>query len=228
MSWSATASALALDRLISNLFRSARDAGTPLATLRTRLRQWLEMQPPDHFLLIEPDEELRRIVATEMQQIVTFPVKSCGLQDSNLREIIEGAIPVALPSKANTVRKALPDGTELLTLQIRSVPSSLEEWLPAPQGALVGVASRWPDFLKLARTILIAAGVHADALVFRDARKPDWHRGLAQTVAVVCDSVVAAELPNGCRGILFSLLSDSSITELRRYQEFISRPLDSL
>src|SRR5260221_7808305 len=53
--------ALALDRLIANLFRSARNAGTPLASVRTRLRQWLELQPPDHFLLIEPDEELRRI-----------------------------------------------------------------------------------------------------------------------------------------------------------------------
>jgi GntR family transcriptional regulator len=93
---------------------------------------------------------------------------------------------------------------------------------------LVGVASRWPDFLKLARTILIAAGLHADSLVLRDARKPNWQRGLRQAAGVVCDSVIATELPKGCRGIVFSLLSESSIAELQRYQEFISRPLDSL
>jgi DNA-binding transcriptional regulator YhcF (GntR family) len=221
-------SALALDQLIANLFRSARKAGAPLSSVRARLRQWLELQPPDHFLLIESDEELRRIVAMEMQQAVTLPVKSCGLADAQARETIEGAIPVALPSKAKLVRKALPDGTELLTLQVRSVPSSLGEWLPAPRGTLVGVASRWPDFLKHARTILIAAGLDAEALVFRDARKPNWDRGLAQTAAVVCDSVVANELPKGCRRILFSLLSESSIVELRRYQEFVSQPLASL
>jgi hypothetical protein len=93
---------------------------------------------------------------------------------------------------------------------------------------LVGIASRWPDFLKLARTILIAAGLHPDSLVLRDARKPNWHRGLSQTAAVVCDSVIVTELPKGCRPILFSLLSESSIAELRRYQEFITLPLDSL
>jgi GntR family transcriptional regulator len=221
-------SALALDQLIANLFRSARKAGTPLSSVRARLRQWLEMQPPDHFLLIEPDEELRRIVTAEIQQAVTFPVESCGLTDAPLREAMEGAIPVALPSKARMVRKALPDGAELLALQVRSVPSSLMGWLPAPRGTLVGIASRWPDFLKHARTVLIAAGLDPDALVLRDARKPNWDRGLAQTAAVVCDSVIANEIPKACRRIVFSLLSESSIVELLRYQEFISQPLAPL
>jgi GntR family transcriptional regulator len=214
--------------LIANLFRSARQAGTPLSSVRRRLRQWLELQPPDHFLLVEPDEELRRIVAMEMQQAVPFPVRSCGLQDGQPREIIEGAIPVVLPSKARIVRKALLAGTELLTLQVRSVPSSLREWLPAPPGALVGIASRWPDFLKLAHTLLIAAGLHGDSLVVRDARKPNWQRGLGHTVAVVCDSVIATELPKGCRGILFSLLSESSIGRTAALSGvFISCPLNS-
>ena len=62
----APSSALALDQLIAKLFRSARKLGAPLSTVRSRLRQWLELQPPDHFLLIEPEEELRRIVAKEI------------------------------------------------------------------------------------------------------------------------------------------------------------------
>jgi hypothetical protein len=93
---------------------------------------------------------------------------------------------------------------------------------------LIGIASGWPDFLKLARTMLHAAGFHPDALIFRDARKANWQRGLKQTAAVVCDSVTATELPAGCRAIPFPLLSESSIEELRRYVEFIRRPLASL
>jgi DNA-binding transcriptional regulator YhcF (GntR family) len=220
------ASALALDQMIADLFRSARKQGVSLPVLRSRLRQWLEMQPPDHFLLVEPDEELRRIVAAEIQQEVNLPVQSRGLQDC--MTALEGSIPVALSNRLATVREALPDGTELLTLHFRSVVSSLGHWLPAPSGALVGIASRWPDFLKLARTMLNAAGFAPDALVFRDARKPNWRRGLKQTSAVLCDSVTAKELPPGCRAIPFSLLAESSLDELRRYVEFVRRPLESV
>jgi DNA-binding transcriptional regulator YhcF (GntR family) len=219
-------SALALDQLISKLFQSARGIGAPLSTVRSRLRQWLELQPPDHFLLIEPDEELRRILAAEIQQAVTFPVQSCDLHDCP--KTPDGAIPVALPNRTAAVREALPEGADVLTLQVRSVPTSLAGWLPAPPGTLIGIASGWPNFLKLAHTILNAAGFHPDTLVFRDARKANWQRGLQQTAAVVCDSVTATLLPKGCRAISFPLLSESSIAELRRYVEFITRPIESL
>ncbi len=215
--------ALALDQMITNLFRSARTLGVPLPGLRSRLRQWLALQPPDHFLLIEPDEELRRILAAEIARAVSFPVKSCGPQDC-LNEL-DGAIPVALPNRAATMRELLPAGTELLALQVRSVPASLAAWLPAPAGTLVGLASRSADFLKLARTVLNAAGFHSDSLVIRDAREANWQRGLKQTAAVICDSLIATELPAGCRAIPFSLLSEASIGELKRHEEFISKPL---
>jgi DNA-binding transcriptional regulator YhcF (GntR family) len=218
--------ALALDQMITNLFRSARTLGVPLPALRSRLRQWLALQPPDHFLLIEPDEELRRILAAEIAQAVLFPVKSCGPQDC-LNEL-DGAIPVALPNRASSVRELLPAKTELLALQVRSVPTSLAAWLPAPSGTLVGLASRSADFLKLARTVLNAAGFHSDSLVIRDGREPNWQRGLKQTAAVICDSLIASDLPAGCRAIPFPLLSEASIAELNRHEEFISQPLESL
>ncbi len=158
-------SALALDQLIARLFRSARELGAPLSTVRSRLRQWLELQPPDHFLFIEPEEELRRIVAAEIGRAVTFPVQSCGLQDCP--KTLDGAIVVVLPNRAVAVRQALAEGADLLTLHFRSVPTSLAGWLPAPSGALIGIASGWQDFLKLARTMLNAAGFHPDSLIFR-------------------------------------------------------------
>ncbi len=217
------ASSLALDHLIATLFRSARDAGTPLSAVRARLRQWLDLQPPDHFLLIEPDEDLRRILVSEIRSALAFSVQGCGLEDCPNRS--DGFIPVVLPNRATAVRQLLPEGIDILTLQVRSVPTSLSGWLPAPAEKLVGIASGWPGFLKVARTLLHAAGFPPDGLVFRDARKTNWQRGLEQTAAVVCDTVTAAMLPAACRAIPFPLLSDSSIGELHRYVEFIQNPL---
>lgn len=221
----ASSPSLTLDQMIAALFRSARELGLSLPALRLRLRQWLDLQPPDHFLLIEPDEELRRILAAEIARAVTFPARSCGLD--NCPKSADGAIAVALPNRIAAVRKLLPPGTDLLELQIRSVPTSLAGYLPAPSGALVGVASRWPEFLKVSRALLNAAGFHPDSLVFRDARESNWQRGLKQAAAVVCDLLTAAELPAGCRAIAFSLLSEASIAELQRYEEFIRHPLES-
>lgn len=218
--------ALALDEMIARLFRSAQKLGVSLPELRSRLRQWLELQPPDHFLLIEPDEELRQILSSEIAQAVAFPVKCCGTDDCP--KSAEGAIPVMLPNRETTVRRLLPSGTELVILQVRSVPASLIGYLPAPAGALVGIASRWLEFLKVARAVLTAAGFHPDGLVFRDAREANWHRGLKQTAAVVCDSLTASTLPAGCRAIPFPLLSEASIAELRRQEAFVRQPITSL
>ncbi len=218
---------MAIDQLIVNLFREVRKLGAPAGLVRERLRHWLDLQPPDHFLVIDPREEFRRIVVHEMQAALTLPVNGCGANPAEFLALLEGAIPVVLPRNAALVRKCLSPAADLITLSIRSVPASLAGWLPSRSGILVGIASGWPEFLKLARTMLLAAGFEKDALLFRDARRPNWHRGLQQTAAVVCDSATAAQLPNSCRAIVFPVLSDSSLRELQQYQEFVRNPLAS-
>jgi GntR family transcriptional regulator len=219
--------ALALDQLVGDLFRAARKLDIPMAAVRSRLRYWFDLRIPDHFLLIEPDEELRRILALEMQQALALPVESCGPNDAKLSKKFEGAIPVSLAGREKIVRQKLPEGAELLVLQARSVPSSLAGWLPAPAGVLLGVASRWPGFLKLAQTMLVAAGFDPDSLIFRDARKPNWRRGLKEAKAVVCDLATAADLPKTFLIMPFPLVSETSLDELKRYEQFIGATLAS-
>jgi DNA-binding transcriptional regulator YhcF (GntR family) len=221
-----------VDHLISDLFTSARGLGIPLASVHARLREKLKQPPPDHFLLIEPDEELRKIIAAEIQGAVDFPVKSSALEACKSAKALKGAIAVVLQSKAKLAAEALPSGAELITLQVRSVPESLAGWLPAPQNSLVAVASSWPGFLKLGRTMLLASGFHPDTLVFRNARKKNWQRGLGEMAAVVCDGVTAAsfigasltakDVRNPPRVVVFSLLSEASIRELQDYIQFLS------
>jgi hypothetical protein len=153
-------------------------------------------------------------------------VESAGLDVLRTPEVLSGAIVVALPSNSERVEKSLPKGTEFLTLKVRSVPMSLSQWMPARPELLIGVASRWPRFLKLARTMLIAAGFQSDALVIRDARKAGWQRSLNGTVAVVCDCVSAQQLPPTSRAITYPLLSDAAIADLKRLAGFVTGPLD--
>jgi len=215
-----------LDQLILDLFRSARVQGTSMQTLRARLLHWLELQPPDHFLLIEPDRELADIVSSEIGRQVHFSVRSCSIEECRDSELLRAAIPLALPSRAVSVRERLPNGADCLVLNVRSVTDSLASWKPLRTDVLVGIASRWPDFLKRARTMLVAAGFDPDAILVRDARKSGWQKGLRQCAGVVCDSLTATSLPDGCRAIPFPLLSESSIRELRSYEEFVRKPLD--
>jgi DNA-binding transcriptional regulator YhcF (GntR family) len=223
---SAGSAITALDRMVGELLHGARTLGIPLTIVRARLRHWLEVQPPDHFLLLEPDEELRRILIAEMSQAVSLPVKGCAPQGAEIAREFEGAIPVALAGKEKLARKVLPAGAELLVLRIRSVPTSLAGWLPAPSEILIGVASRWPRFLKLARTMLVAAGFSPDMLLFRDARRANWQRGLKEVKAVVCDSSTAVDLLKPLRAIAFTMISEASLEELRHYEEFACSPLE--
>ena len=210
-----------LDYHIAGFFRAARDLKLPAAEVRARVAEWLVAPPPDHLLLIDPDPELRRILLTEIRAATSFPVAEASLEECSDAKILAGAIPVCRPSKTVTVRALLPAGIELVTLQIRSATTWLSTWLPASQGHLIGVASRWPEFLTNARTMLVAAGMPPEALVFRDARQPRWRHGLDQVTAILCDAHTAAlsGFPAKPRRMVFPLLADAARVELARLSE---------
>ena len=208
-----------LDQHIAGFFRAVRELNMPAADVRHRVAQWLVSPPPDHFLVIEPDPEVREILLIEIQQLARMAVSGASLESCASPETLLAAIPLCRPSQANAVRALLPMGIELITLQIRSARAWLDSWLPSLKGGLIGVASRWPDFVEIARTVLEAAGVEADRLVLRDVTRPRWIRGLDQTAAIICDARTAAggKLPKGPRIFVFPFLADAARAELARF-----------
>lgn len=213
---------IAIDQMIADLAAKARKLGASDALLQTRLRRWLALEPPARWLVIEPDAELRRIVICEMEQALSLPVLGCGPDDCSTPGMLEGSMPAVLPSKAAAVRKLLPGGKELVTLQIHPVAPELQNYLqsyvPAHSSDLVGIASRWSEFQRIAQTMLVAAGFAPECLLVRDAAKPGWKRGLETAIAVVCDVAIEHELPQGSRAIAFRLLGEASLKDLR-YRE---------
>jgi DNA-binding transcriptional regulator YhcF (GntR family) len=217
---------LIVDWLIGELAARARSMGASDALLRARLLRWLSFEPPARWLVIEPDPELRRIVMLEMEENLALPVTGCDPAHCASPEMLERSIPVVLPSKAEAVRNALPAGTELTVLQVQAITpalqAKLQRYLPEHASDLVGIASRWQEFQRLASLMIMAAGLAQENLLVRDATRPGWKRGLEATTGVICDVVVAQELPKRCFPIVFRLLSESAFAELRALEAELS------
>src|SRR5713226_2442142 len=90
---------LGLDQLIANFFKMARAKGHPLREIQLRLQHWLMLQPPDHFLIIEPDPELRQILVTEIEEATKVHAVGADLDDCGNAEILTGAAPVTMYSQ---------------------------------------------------------------------------------------------------------------------------------
>ena len=212
----------AIDSLIGELMAKARKLGVAPAVVHARLRHWEKMEPPARWLVIEPDLDLRRIVITEMEQGLRLPVSGCAPDACGAADVLSGAMPVVLPSKAAAVRGLVPPGTELTVLEIHPVAPEmqayLQRYLPEHAADLVGIASRWLEFQRIAKTMLIAGGLAPASLLVRDATRPGWKRGLTETSAVVCDTVTEAELPKGCYAIVFRLLDAAALRKLREME----------
>ena len=215
----ATGASLELDRLISAFLTLARVEGHTLAEVQARLKHWLGLQPPDHFLVVEPDEPLREILVAEIAEATSFRALGCGYAECGDASMFAGAAVVALYSKADEVRRALPAGVEPMFLHARSVPESLAGERTPPPDALVSVVSRWPAFLEWARVFLVAAGVSPDALDLRDARTEDWQRGLRSSAYVITEALTARLLPRDVQTRVYRIVADSSLEELRGFVE---------
>ena len=219
---------LAVDQLIGDMAAKARKMGAAESLVRARLRRWLQNQPPSRWLVIEPDPELCAIVIHEMEFALALPVAGCTPEECNAPGILEGSMFVVLPSKAASVRKVLPVSSELTVLEVHPVApellARLQRYLPEHAGELIGIASRWKDFQRIARTMLIAAGLDPESLLVRDATQAGWRRGLDATAGVVCDSVTALELPAGVFPLRFTLLDEPTLAELRRSEQRVLPP----
>ena len=215
-----------VDQLIGELAARARSMGASDALLRARLLRWLSFEPPARWLVIEPDPELCRIVMLEMEENLALPVTGCEPAHCASPEMLEQSIPVVLPSKAEAVRKLLPAGAELTVLQVQAITPALQakllRYLPEHSSDLVGIASRWAQFQQLASIMIVAAGMAQENLLVRDATRPGWKLGLEATAGVICDVVVAQELPQRCFPLVFRLLSDASLSQLRAMETALS------
>lgn len=208
-----------LDQLIALLLQKARKLGFSLGEIQSRVKHWMELQPPDRFLVIEPDKELRKILVTEIEEATGFRVEGVSIEEKLNAKTLTGAACVALYDEAENVRKVLPPNTNVLLLRLRSIPESIQgKQKPVPD-ELIAVVSHCQEFLRMSRTVLVAAGIEPEALSLRDARKNNWQKGLRSCLFVITDAVTEKLMQDGLDVREFRIIADSSIEELKKFIE---------
>jgi GntR family transcriptional regulator len=210
---------LALDQLVERFFRNLREEGYSLGEIQEATRRSFSLQRPDHFLVLEPDPELREILVAEIATATKVKVKGVGPAELDGSRSLAGAAPLVLYGHRESFADKIEPTTDMLVIHSASVVESMRGQTRPPADALVAIVSRWPEFLKWARTMLVAAGLDADALSFRDARERGWEKGLRSASFVITDSLMAPRIPAGCQIKLFRVLAETSLNEIREYAE---------
>jgi DNA-binding transcriptional regulator YhcF (GntR family) len=208
---------IALDQVIARFFKNLREEGYSLTEIQTGVQRSFSMQRPDHFLLLEPDPELREILMAEVATATKVNVKGAGPAD--LEGVFAGAVPLVLYGHMEAFADRIQSKTDVLVLHSASVVERMRGQTRPSSESLVAIVSRWPEFLRWARTMLVAAGLDADALSFRDARERNWEKGLRSAAFVITDSLMAPRIPAGCEVKIFRVLAESSLKEIREYAE---------
>lgn len=206
---------LKLDQLIAEFFQTAQTLGFSVPEIQKHLQKWLAIQPPDRFLLVESDENLREILVEEIRQATDFPVETASFEDFEKSPPRENAFLVAMIDEMPKIRSVLPPEKTCLYLKARSISGSMTGEARPPADDLIALVSGWEKFLVWAKTVLVAADVESDSIIVRSTGTPDWQKGLKNAAMIICDSLTAEKLDGDLRARVFRIVSDDSLNELR-------------
>lgn len=206
---------IALHQFIGRFFRNLREEGYSLTEIEAGIQRSLSLQRPDHFLLLEPDPELRSILVAEIATATKAKVRGAGPDVDGTA----GAVPLVLYGHLEQFADEIKQHSDLLVLHSASIVESMSGETKPSRDSLVAIVSRWPEFLRWARTLLVAAGLDADALSIRDARERNWEKGLRSAAFVITDSLMAPRIPAGCDVKIYRVLAQSSLKEIRECEQ---------
>ena len=81
------------------------------------------MQRPDHFLLLEPDPELREILVAEISAATKVKVKGVGPEDVD--GALTGAVPLVLYGHMDEFADRIKPETDVLVLHSASIVETI-------------------------------------------------------------------------------------------------------
>lgn len=188
----------------------ARTHGYSLDDLRAALDRLAGGTEVHEWVVVDPDPELARIIAAELEEAIGQAVPFAGLDErprASLLLVSEG--------NAGAVAARWPDA-RLRRLRLKSVPE-LVAGIRRPQfPVLIGLVSQSPSILQWARTLLSALGFPPDQVLLRNRAEAGWSDGLRACAIVAADVVAARGFPaNGPQPMVFRVVPQESLDALR-------------
>ena len=166
-----------------------------------------------------------------MAQALTLPIDGCSPdQCADTHQAPTAPCPSSCPARPPPSANCSPPARNSSPSRSTPSPSSsrpyLTRYLPEHGKDLIGIASRWSEFQRIGRTMLIAAGLAPESLLVCDPTHPGWKRGLDATAGVVVDALTALELPATVFAMRFTLFDESSLAPLRAMETTLTGPDD--
>lgn len=199
-----------LELLISQFFRKAQQLGFTKPQIERSFNKFLSNPTPERIVVAEEDEYLRKIILTELQSLLNFPIFGVSPTELNYAE---NSIILAMPEKADELRGKFANN-QVIPLKINSALSEIQGNQKPQVNDLIGVVSGWEMFLRWAKTFLVAIGIEAECLIIRDAREKDFQKGLDSCVFTITDSATAGILPKTLNLRIFRLVSNETIEQI--------------
>jgi GntR family transcriptional regulator len=207
-------SKIELDQIIARFMREAKAHSFTSGEIQARLKNWFRVKPAKHFLVVECDEDLRKILVEEIG--AATGCQTSGMSFNDFLKTQTDAQVVAMTDETLRFNERLPPEKSCIFLRANSVSDSMTGSERPSSDDLIAVVSHWEKFLNLAKMFLLAAQIEPETLILRFAGEPDWKKGLSNVSLIICDSLTAKEFPADKRVRVFQLVADSSLDELRK------------
>lgn len=204
----------AIDAVVDEMLVAAAAHGFTAEQVYSEIGKRLSAKGTRAVCVIEPDEGLREIIIAEVAErlgAICIPVTNEDILNGNAANLLIAAMYDEKP-KLENIRA---DGRRFVFLKANSVSASMMGRMRPRDGELLAVVSGWRDFLAFSRLYLTAARVDPETIMFRSTSEPSWRRGTDSASILICDAVSARHFTGDSRVIVFQLISEASIAELR-------------
>ena len=202
-----------LETFVSECVEEGLARGFSLDTLRAAFGSVSQEFETQRFLVVDPDADLAHVLATEIGEALGRTVPSSGVADA-VHKLTPHTCVLANEIHATSIVDLLGP-VSLRPIHLKSMQDVLAGQQRPHSEVLIAVVSRSESILRWASTLLSALGFPSDAILLRNPQAAHWQRGLKACHIVATDIVTAAEVAKGIQPIVFRLVADPFLTEMR-------------
>lgn len=166
----------------------------------------------ENFLVIDPDLELARVLATEIREATGRDVGF--IRYPHAESYLNGRSCVLITERFARKNPELLRSAATLTIQLKSMQDVLQGHERPRTPILLSVVSRSEVVLQWAKTLLLAFGFSPDSLLFRNPQSQGWLEGLLACDLIAADVICARELKGREKVLEFRIISQEFLEHL--------------